>query len=54
MIAIEFAVILVFLALAAFIMTRFFIKHSRKRDPLVKDLNTIFYRGSDDLHKKNK
>jgi hypothetical protein len=45
MIAIEFAVILIFLALAAFIMTRFFVKHSRrKNDPLMNDLDMIFFR----------
>lgn len=55
MIAIEFAVILVFVALATFLITRFFVKHSRrKNDPLTNDLNMIFFRDPKTLHKKNK
>lgn len=53
MIAIEFAVVLLFLALAVFVMTRLFVKHSRKNDPLVGDFSTIFFRKSRQLRKKN-
>lgn len=55
MIAIEFAVILIFVALATFLITRFFVKHSRrKNDPLMNDLDMIFFRNPKTLHKKNK
>ena len=52
MIAIEFAVILVFVALATFLITKFFIKHSRRRnDPLTNDLNMIFFRDPNKIKK---
>ena len=54
MIAIEFAVILVFVALATFLITRFFVKHSSKGDPLKKDFDIIFFRKKNKSNKNNK
>ena len=42
--AIEFAVILFLFGVAAYIVTTFVLRHSKKNDPLVRDLNTLFYK----------
>lgn len=51
--AIEFAVILFLIGVAVYIVTGFVLRHSKKNDPFVKDLNTIFYKRRPD-NKLNK
>lgn len=54
MIAIEFAVILIFLVIAVFVVSKFFIKHSRRNDELVKDLNLIFFKDPKKFNQEHK
>ena len=50
MAAIEFAVLVVFLIFAVIFVSRQFVKHSRRGDPVVKTLDLIFFKDP----KKNK
>ena len=42
--AIDFAVLLFLFGVAIYVVTRLFVKHSKKNDPLVKTLDMIFYK----------
>jgi len=44
MIAIELATILVLLFVAGFIVSKFFLRHSKKNDPFVKQLDLLFFK----------
>lgn len=44
MAAIEFAVLVVFLAFAVVFVSRQFVKHSKRNDPVVKTMDLIFFK----------
>ncbi len=51
MAAIEFAVLVVFLVIAVIFVSRQFVKHSKRNDPIVKTVDLIFFKDPNKIKK---